>query len=195
MRDHLIQHLSQSHAVGGGNGMWISDSQVIKFIHIRHVLIKAVHLVHYKDDRLVRTAQHVSHLGIRIHQPLLHVHHEQDHIRRIDGDLGLLPHLRKDDVRAVRLNSPRIDQGEHPVQPGHIRINPVSRDSGRILHNGNPLSRQRVEKRGLSHIRPSHHGHDRFSDSFVHSLPSCSAAQAAFGSSFSHKCVHKIVSA
>ena len=169
MGDHLIQHISQSHPVCRGNGMRIPDPQVVKLIYVRHIFIEAVHLVHHKDDRLVRPAEHVRHLGIGVHQSLLHIHHEQDHIRRINGDLRLLPHLGKDDVGAVRLDASRIDQGEHPVQPGHIRIDPVPGDARRILHDGDPLSRKGIEQRGLSHIRPSHHRNDRFSGLFAHS--------------------------
>ena len=70
--------------------MRIPDPQVVKLIYVRHIFIEAVHLVHHKDDRLVRPAEHVRHLGIGVHQSLLHIHHEQDHIRRINGDLPVL---------------------------------------------------------------------------------------------------------
>ena len=85
--------------------MRITDSKIIEFVDIRHIFIIIVYLINDKHHRLLRTAQHVCHLGIRIHKSLMHIHHEDDDICGINGDLCLLPHLGEDHVLAVRLNT------------------------------------------------------------------------------------------
>lgn len=37
------------------------DSQIIKFIHIRHHLVKIVHFIDNKNDWLVGAAEHICH--------------------------------------------------------------------------------------------------------------------------------------
>ena len=73
--------------------MRIPDSQIVKFIHVRHELIKIIHLVNHQHHRLMGASEHIRHLGIRIHKALLHIHHKKDHVRGINGNLRLLPHL------------------------------------------------------------------------------------------------------
>ena len=48
MCNHLIQHISKSHLIGCGNGMRISNAEVIKLIHICHIFIYIIYLVHCK---------------------------------------------------------------------------------------------------------------------------------------------------
>ena len=93
MSDHHVQHIPQPHLIGGGDGIGLADSQIVELVHIGHILFKAVHLVDHQDHRLMRAPQHVRHPGVRVHQPLPDIHHKKDHIRRVDGDLGLLSHL------------------------------------------------------------------------------------------------------
>ena len=168
MGHQRIQHISQSQPGGRRDGDWLSDSQIIEFIDFRHIFVKAVHLVDHKEHRLPGTPQHIRHLGIRVHQSLAHIRHKDDHIRRIYGNLRLLPHLREDDIPGIRLDSAGIYYGKIVIQPGDIGINPVSGNTGRILHNGNPLTRQGVKKRRFSHIRSAHDGHHWFAHSYLH---------------------------
>ena len=58
------------------------------------------------------TAQHIGYLGICIHQPLLYIYQENDHIRCCHGDLRLGTHLGENDIIAVRLNTSCVDQGQ-----------------------------------------------------------------------------------
>ena len=170
VRDDLLQHIAKSKLIRRGNGMGLPDSQIVELIYIRHVFLETVHLIDHKDYRLAGTPQHVSYLGIRIHQPVLHIYKEHDHIRRLYGDLRLSPHLGQDDISAVRLDSSGINQGKCLVKPGDIRIDPVPGDTRGILDNGYALSRQSIEQGGFPHIRPAHHRHDRFSVFFRHSV-------------------------
>ncbi len=93
IRSHLIQHISQTHFIRCRNGIGLPDSQIVKLIDIRHIFVKAVHLIDHQHHRLAGAAQHIGHLGIRIHQSLLHVHQENDNIRRLYGNLRLSAHL------------------------------------------------------------------------------------------------------
>lgn len=114
------------------------------------------------------TPQHIRHLGIRIYKPLLYIHHEEDNICGINSYLSLFPHLRQDNVTAVRLYSAGIYQGKGPIQPGHIRINTIPGNPGRILYDGDHLSCQSVKKGGFSHVRSSHHRYNWFSRCITH---------------------------
>ena len=41
-----------------------TDTQIVKFVNIRHILLETVYFVDYQYHRLVGTAQHVRHLRI-----------------------------------------------------------------------------------------------------------------------------------
>ena len=89
--------------------MRISNSKIIEFVNIRHIFVIIVNLIHDKHHRLLCTAKHVCHLGIRIHKSLMHIHHENDDICGINGNLCLLSHLGEDHILAVRLNTTGIN--------------------------------------------------------------------------------------
>ena len=90
--------------------MGIANTQIVEFVDIRHILLEAVHLIDHQYHGLVGTAQHVCHLGIRIHQSLLYIHQENDYICSINCNLCLISHLRQDDILALRLDTAGIDQ-------------------------------------------------------------------------------------
>ena len=125
--------------------MRITDSKIIEFIDIRHIFIIIVYLINDKHHRLLCTAQHICYLGVRIHKSLMHIHHKDDDICGINGDLRLLPHLGENYVPAVRLNTTGINQGKALIQPGHVRINTVSGNTRSILDNGNLRSCQCIK--------------------------------------------------
>ncbi len=83
MGNDLVEHIAESHFIGGGNGVGLADSQILKVIH----------LIDRKHHRLTGMPQHIRHSGIVVHKPLLYVHHENNHIRRVYGNLRLLAHL------------------------------------------------------------------------------------------------------
>ena len=87
-------------------------SQIIEFIHICHEFLKIIHFIDRQNNRFPGTAQHICHLGIRVHHSLSDVHQEDDNICRIDGDLRLFPHLRQNDILAFRLDTACINQCE-----------------------------------------------------------------------------------
>ena len=142
---HHIQHISDTQTGSCRDRHRIPDSQIIELVYIRHKLFKIIHLIDHQHHRFSGTPQHVRHLGVRILQPLAHICNENDHIRRVDGDLSLLPHLGEDHIPAVRLDSAGIDQGKFFIQPGDVRIDPVSCYSRRILYDGNHFSCQHIK--------------------------------------------------
>ena len=71
---YFIQQIADTQTGSCGNRHRIPDTQVIKFIGIRHKFLEAVYLVDGQDNRLSGTAQHICHLGIRVHQSLSLIH-------------------------------------------------------------------------------------------------------------------------
>ena len=115
--------------------MWIADAKVIKFIDVRHIFVEIVHLIDYQHHWLMRTTQHICHLGICIHQALLYIYQENDHICCCHGDLRLGTHLGKNDIIAVRLDTSCVDQGKRLVKPCDICIYSVPGDARGIFYN------------------------------------------------------------
>ena len=142
--------------------MYTKQQKIVELIHIRHELLKAVHFVDHKHDRLAGTSEHICHLGIRILQSLSDIREENNHVRRRNGNLRLLSHLRENDISAVRLNTACIDHGKCLVQPCHICINSVSCNAGCIFYNRNLLTCQRIKQCGFTYIRPAHYRYYRF---------------------------------
>ena len=135
MADHFIQHIPDSQLISRRNRMGFSNTQVIELIGICHIFFIIVYFVDSKNNRLMRTAEHVCHLPVGIHHPLLYIHHKDDYICRVHSNLRLFTHLGKNHILTVRLNATGIDQCKCPIQPRHICIDSVSGDSRRILYN------------------------------------------------------------
>ena len=57
---HLIEHIADAELSGCGNGVRLSDAEVIEFINIHHVFLDAVHLIYHQNHRLMGTPQHPS---------------------------------------------------------------------------------------------------------------------------------------
>ena len=88
-----LKHVPQSGAVRRRDGNGIPDPKIIKLVDVRHKLLNRIHLIHDKHHGLFRSAEQVCHLRIGVLQALFHVHQENDHVRSVDGDLCLFPHL------------------------------------------------------------------------------------------------------
>ena len=159
---HFIQHITQPHTVCRRNRNRFTDTKVIELINIHHKFLDTIYLIHNKDNRFAAASEHICHLRIGIHQSLMNVCDKDDNICRINGNLCLLSHLRKDDVTAVRLNTACIDHGKCLVQPCHICINSVSCNAGCIFYNRNLLTCQRIKQCGFTYIRPAHYRYYRF---------------------------------
>ena len=93
MLDHLIQHIADPQFSGCGDRHRFADSQIIKFIDFHHLAFKVVHFIDGQNHRLAAAPEHIRHLCVRIHQTLAHVGDKDDHIRSVNGNLCLFPHL------------------------------------------------------------------------------------------------------
>ena len=214
MTYNFVQHIADPHPVCRRDRPRITDSQIIKLIDIRHVFLEAVYFVDYQNHRLVGTAQHIRYLGICIHQSLLDIYHKQNHVRRVDGDLCLLPHLGQNDVPGIRLDTAGINQGKIFIQPRNVRINTVSCNARCILYDGDHLSRQCVEQCRFSDIGSANYCNDWLSFScHICSFPyngqhfsrlsfgnaliflNCTAAISGLGLKFAQQTFRKIISA
>ena len=80
-------------------------------------------------------SKHIRYPGIRVDQSVFCVHKENDHIRRLDRDLRLFPHLTEKNIIGFRLDSACIDQRELVPRPAHLRIDPVAGHTRSILDN------------------------------------------------------------
>ena len=107
------------------------------------------------------TAQHGGHILVRGGETLPAVHQEDDHIRHIDGKLGLPPHLGADDILLDRLDAPGIHQGKGMLQPSRLPVDAVPGNAGGILYDGDAFSDDPVKKGGFSNIGTAHHCHQR----------------------------------
>ena len=165
-----LQHVTDSQTIHRRDRMGIANTQIVEFVDIRHILLEAVHLIDHQYHGLVGTAQHVCHLGIRIHQSLLYIHQENDHVCSLHSDLCLFPHLGQDHVLAVRLDTSCVDQGKCHIQPVDIRIDTVSGNTGCIFHNRYIFASQCIEQGGLTDIRASHHRNDGLGFSLCHNF-------------------------
>jgi len=176
--------------------MGITDTQIIEFVNIRHILLETVYFVDYQYHRLMGAAQHVRHLGVSVHQSLLYIHQENDHICRLHGDLCLFTHLGQDHILAVRFDTAGVDQGKCHIQPMDIRINTVSGNTGRIFYNRYIFASQCIEQGGFTYIRASHHRNDGLGFSLCHNfLHFCSCFLFLHGITDSKQRIHKIISA
>ena len=132
---HLVKQIADSRPVRRGNRMRIADSKIVKLVDARLIFDKIVNLVDNQQNTLMASAQHVSNLRVRIDQSLMEIRQEKDDIGRVNRNLGLLPHLGKDDILCIRLYSAGINQCKTSPGPLDICIDAVSGYTGCIFNN------------------------------------------------------------
>ena len=144
---HTVQQITGPVAVNGGNLDRVPQTKVIKLIEIRRRLAHRVALVDAENDRTAALEQHRRNVGVRRHQAGADVRHQYNHIGRIDGQLRLRTHLRKDHIAGARLNTAGIHQRKFAPFPLAVSIDPVARDARRIVHNRQALADQLIKQR------------------------------------------------
>ena len=120
-----------------------------------------VNLVDDQQDGLLRLAQQVGDFAVVVGQPVAAVGEEADNIRCIHGDFGLAAHLGEQHIVAARVNAAGVDEREAAVLPLHISIDAVAGHAGGILHNGDALSGDSVEKSGFTDVGAANDGNKR----------------------------------
>ena len=86
------------------------------------------------------------------------VDHEQDEIRLLDGQLGLLSHRHEEVVFGVWLEASRVDEQNLEVTIPSDTIVSVSCDTRPVVHQCLPRTRQAIEEGRLAHIWASYDG-------------------------------------
>ena len=158
----LVKNISEIQFVGGGNRNRLSDSQRIKIIEGIRRIHRIVHLIDQQNHFFPGAPQHCGDFFICSGHAFLSVHHENDDVRHIHGDLRLLSHLRRDDLLAGRLNASRVNHTEVNSVPLRFCIYAVPGHAGSILDDGDSSPHDTVKKCRFPHIRASDHRHNRF---------------------------------
>ena len=146
----------------GRNGHDFVEAEVIELVEFHGGLAHVVAFVDSEDDGLVAATQHMGHVLVGGGQAVAHVHHHDDAVGGIDGDLGLLTHMGQDAFGGLGLDAAGIHQQELVTAPLAVGEDAVAGDARGILHDGQTLAAELIEQGGLAHIGAAHHSNDRF---------------------------------
>ena len=126
--------------MGSRKGYKIIKSEIIEFIKLRRYFAYEVALIDCADNRLACLPEHDRDLFVSCGKTCLDITHEDDDVCRLDGDLGLYPHILQDDIIRLGLDTARVDHDKIPASPGRVCIKPVSGNAGRIVYDGDSLT-------------------------------------------------------
>ena len=107
-------------------------------------------------------AQHVGHFLVGGGQAVADIHHHDDAVSGVNGDLCLLTHVGQNALGRLGLDAAGVHQHELVAVPLAVGKNAVTGNARRVLHNGKALTAQLVEQGGFAHVRAAHHCYDRF---------------------------------
>ena len=93
-------------------------------------------------------------------QAVAHVHHHDDAVGGVDGDLGLLAHVGQNALGGLGLDAAGIHQQELVAAPLAVGEDAVAGDARGILHDGQTLAAELIEQGGLAHVGIARQGHD-----------------------------------
>ena len=154
-------------AVDGGNGVRITQPQVVELVHVRVVVPGGVHLVHRQNHRLPGALEHPGHLLVSGGHAGADVAYKNDHRGGVNSDLRLLTHKGQNLVVGPRLDAAGVHQVEGAAPPLGLGVQPVAGDARRVLHDGQAFAGQLIEQHGLAHVGAAHNGHQ----GLCHSIP------------------------
>ena len=157
-----VQQVAGAVAVDGRDGHDFVEAEVIELVELHRGLAHIVAFVDSEDDGLVAAAQHMGHVLVGGGQAVAHVHHHDDAVGGVDGDLGLLAHMGQNALGGLGLNAAGIHQQELVAAPLAVGKDAVAGDARGILHDGQTLAAELIEQGGLAHVGAAHHSNDRF---------------------------------
>ena len=157
-----VQQLAGAMSVHGAYGDGVAQSELIELIYGGILRAGGVRLVDGKHDRLAGAQQHIGHVLVRRRHTGADIRDQHDHVRRVNGDLRLLPHEQQNLAVSAGLNAACVHHIKCSSAPLTFGIQPVAGDAGGILHDGETLSHQTVEEHRLAHVRPADDRHQRF---------------------------------
>ena len=149
-------------AVDSGDGDGIAQAQVVELVDVRVGGTHLVHLVHCQHNRLPGAQEHIGHLLVRGGEAGLDIAEENDDRGVLDGDLRLLAHKGQDLAVGTRLDAAGVHDVKGTSAPLRLGVEPVAGDAGGVLNDGQAFAHQLIEQHGLSHIRASNDGDQRF---------------------------------
>ena len=160
-----IEQVARAVAVHGGDGDRIAETERVKLINAGVDRAGGVHLVDGQHNGLFRAQEHIGHLLIGGSDAGADLGDEHDDVGRVNGELRLLAHEQQDLIVGARLDAAGVDDVERAAAPLALGIEPVARDAGRVLNDGQAASAELIEEHGLADIRPAHDrnqwfGHD-----------------------------------
>ena len=165
-----VQQITGPVTVHAGDGDHLANAQAVKLIHFQRGFPDLVALVDGKDHRLAAAHEHSGNiLVLGGHTGAQFAHHD-DTVGRVNGDLGLFPHMHQQTVIGAGLNAAGVHQKKFMAAPLTVTENTVTGYAGGIFHDGQPLAGQFVKQRGLAHIGAAHNGYDGFCHGFRSSL-------------------------
>ena len=141
----LLQQVSETQLVRAGDGEGFAQAQFVEIVIVVGHL-RCVDLVGDQDDFLSFAAQHGGHFLVCGGQPVSAVHHKQHDVGHVHGQLRLHAHLCRDDLLGVRFDAAGVDQEEMVTRPFRFRDDAVSRYARCILHDGDALAHDLIEK-------------------------------------------------
>ena len=160
-----IEQVARAVAVHGGHGDRVAEAEGVKLIDAGVDRAGGVHLVDGQHNGLFRAQEHIGHFLIGGGDAGANLGDEHDDVGRVDGELRLLAHEEQDLIVGARLDAAGIDDIERAAAPLALGIEPVARDAGRVLHDGQAAAAELIEEHGLADVRPAHDrnqgsGHD-----------------------------------
>ncbi len=163
MTTGLIHQVVNPRPMDRRHGKELLESQPAELDHPGRGPV-GVHLVHHHQHRLGRPTKLHRHFLIQWHDPFLDIHHQQDHRRRLQREIHLIQHRRHDHVGGLltshQPDPARIDQGEGPSMPLHLRRHTVSGHAGLIMDDRNAPAGDAIEQCGFADIGPADDGDD-----------------------------------
>ena len=160
-----VEQVARAVTVHGGDGDRIAEAEGVKLIDAGIDRAGGVHLVDGQHNGLFRAQEHIGHLLIGGGHAGADLGDEHDDVGRVDGKLRLLAHEQQDLIVGARLDAAGVDDVERAAAPLALGIEPVARDAGRVLNDGQAAAAELIEEHGLADIRPAHDrnqwfGHD-----------------------------------
>ena len=110
MLEYGIQQVARAVSVHGRHLNRVAEAEVIKLIKIRRRVAQRIALIDAHDDRHIAALEHLCDVEVRCDHAGAHIGHENDAVRRINGNLRLCAHLGQNNILRFRLDAARIYQ-------------------------------------------------------------------------------------
>ena len=122
-------------AVQRGYRIWVAKPQIVKLIYLVGCSARGISLVYTQHERSAASAQHIGYVDILRRNAGADVGDKHNDVGRVNGDLGLLAHLRENHVFRLRLDAAGIYKHELMAAPLALGIQAVTGDTGGILND------------------------------------------------------------